>query len=308
MESQCLGLAEALGIEPVLKRVALRAPWRQLTPYFRLVQGIGFTSRSDRLEPPWPDLVIATGRHSVAASLYVRAQARKSGKKTLSVQIQNPAIAPSNFDLVITPMHDGLLGANVVATIGALHRITREKLLTGATELRPLVGALPRPYVGVLLGGANAAYEFSPDDAHALGLQAADAARTLGGSLLITPSRRTGVACEAAFREALGEVPAFYWEGEGANPYFGILGLGDYLVVTCDSVNMVSEALATGKPVYVSDLRGGTPKFARFHKQLNEAGLTRPFAGRLDHYTYAPPDDMGLAVSRIRELLATRAA
>jgi mitochondrial fission protein ELM1 len=36
MESQCVGLAEALGFTPTVKRVRLRSPWRQLTPYFRI--------------------------------------------------------------------------------------------------------------------------------------------------------------------------------------------------------------------------------------------------------------------------------
>jgi mitochondrial fission protein ELM1 len=303
MESQCLGLAEALGLEPVVKRVALKTPWRQLTPYFRYAQGLGFARDSDRLEAPWPDLVIATGRHSVAAALYTRAKARRSGKKTILVQLQKPALGPSNFDLVITPMHDGLKAENVIATYGALHRISQDKLLEGAAEFRPLVKDLPQPYIGVLLGGANAAYSFSPEDAKELGSRLAIAARVLGGSLLITPSRRTDAACGAAFKEALGDVPYFYWDGEGANPYFGILGLAEFLVATCDSVNMVSEALATAKPVYVAALRGGTPKFERFHRTLREAGLTRAFEGALERYSYAPPNDMHVAVERIRTLL-----
>lgn len=303
MESQCLGLAEALGLNPVMKRVALKSPWRQLTPYFRFAQGLGFAGNSDRLEAPWPDLIIATGRHSVAAALYTRAKARASGRKTILVQLQKPALGAANFDLVITPMHDGLTGANVIATCGALHRISQEKILEGAAELRPLVNDLPQPYIGVLLGGANAAFSFSPEDAKGLGNRLANAARSLGGSLLITPSRRTDAACGAALNAALGDVHHFYWNGEGANPYFGILGLAEFLVVTCDSVNMVSEALATAKPVYIAALRGGTPKFDRFHRTLREAGLTRAFEGTLERYSYAPPNDMHVAVERIRALL-----
>ena len=100
MESQCVGLAEALGLNPIVKRVSLRAPWRQLTPYVRFGGRAQFAPASDPLAPPWPDLFIATGRQSVAASVLVR---KLSGGRTKTVQLQNPVIAPSHFDLVVVP-------------------------------------------------------------------------------------------------------------------------------------------------------------------------------------------------------------
>ena len=121
MESQCIGLAEALGLQPEIKRVRLRTPWHELTPYVRFGGRLQFTSKSSRLAPPWPDLLIATGRHSVAASLLVR---RLSRHRTRTVQLQNPVIAPSHFDLVVVPRHDNLSGPNVVSTRGALTRVT----------------------------------------------------------------------------------------------------------------------------------------------------------------------------------------
>jgi len=303
MESQCIGLAEALGFEPKVKRVALRTPWRQLTPYFRFAQSLGFAKTSDALKAPWPDLVIATGRHSVAASLFVQDRARKAGKHVIAVQLQNPVISSSYFDLVIAPRHDRLKGENVIATRGALHRITSETLSGGAARLSPYVSTLPRPYIGVLLGGSNAAFQLSENAAGSLGKQLAHSAQDLGGSLLVTPSRRTGDTNKNAFKEAISAVPNFFWEGNGFNPYFGILGLADFLVVTCDSVNMVSEALASAKPVYVVDLPGGTPKFDAFHRDLRREGLTRVFDGPLKPYSYVPPNDMAEVTGRIRALM-----
>jgi mitochondrial fission protein ELM1 len=164
MESQCLGLAEALGLDPIVKRVTLRTPWRQLSPYLRLGHRHAFTRSSDALSPPWPDLLIATGRHSVAASLHVRQESRHSGQPTMTVQIQDPVIAPSNFDLVVVPGHDRLTGANVVQTIGALHRVTPAKLRAAAAKLEGNLKDFPRPYIGVLIGGPNAAYRFGEDE------------------------------------------------------------------------------------------------------------------------------------------------
>ncbi len=303
MESQCIGLAEALGFGPIVKRIALRTPWRQFTPYFRLAQSFGFSKQCDALNAPWPDLVIATGRQSVVASMYIRAKARKDGMRTIAVQLQNPGLSSSYFDLVVAPRHDGLAGENVVATSGALHRVTGEKKSEGAARLTPYVSRLPRPYTGVLLGGSNAAYRFDAEAAKNLGRQLVLAAHAMGGSLLVTPSRRTGESNEHVLKDAIRMVPNFFWEGNGFNPYFGILGLADFFVVTCDSVNMVSEALASGRPVYVADLPGGARKFEIFHRHMREEGLTRPFDGVLEAYSYVPPKDMAEVTARIRALL-----
>ena len=270
MESQCLGLAEALGCKPIVKRVKLRAPWRQLTPYLRIGGRAQFAAGSDALAPPWPDLVIATGRHSVAASLLVRRLSARAGKPSVHVQIQNPVAALSQFDLVVVPRHDRLEGANVMATHGALHRVTPEVLREGAENFAPRVAHLKRPYVSVLIGGTNAVYRMGVEETANLAKQLVSAAKALQASLLITPSRRTGADNLSVLERELAGVPHFLWNGEGDNPYFGMLGLADFIVVTADSVNMVSEAASTGKPVYVADLPGGSEKFGRFHQGLRD--------------------------------------
>ncbi len=303
METQCLGLAEALGLRPVVKRVALRLPWRQFSPYLRIGHRHAFTSDSAELLPPWPDLLIASGRQSIAASLYVREQSRKAGRRTLTVQIQDPAISPANFDLVIAPRHDMVVGKNVVQTIGALHGVTLAKLRHEAEKLAPRIGELPRPYIGVLIGGSSGVYRFGEAEMAGLCTALVRNVRQTGGSLLVTASRRTGERNMALLKSALAEAPAFIWDGAGDNPYFGLLGLADYLVATCDSVNMVSEAAATAKPVHVFELPGGSDKFVRFHNAMREGGFTHAYPGSLaPRQTAPPPDDMARAVEAVRRI------
>jgi len=300
MESQCIGLAEALGLEPEIKRVRLRTPWHELTPYVRFGGRLQFTSKSSRLVPPWPDLLIATGRHSVAASLLVR---RLSKRQTRTVQLQNPVIAPSHFDLVVVPRHDNLSGPNVVSTRGALNRVTPTLIRDSAAAIAWRFQHLTRPFIAVLIGGANAAYRLGPDEMQSLVEQLGAVAREMGGSLLITTSRRTGEENIEILKSGLVGVPHYLWNNQGENPYFGFLGLADFIVATSDSVNMVSEAASTGKPMYVAELPGGTPKFDRFHQSLYAEHITWPFRGRLDPYTYQPLDDVGMVAEKVRALL-----
>lgn len=276
MESQCLGLAEALGLSPRNIHVALREPWRSLAPHWRWGLARAFTQNP--FAPPWPDLLIATGRQSVPASLYVG----RESPSTRRVQIQNPGISPRNFDLVVTPIHDELWGANVIQTIGALHRATPERLEQESMKLAPRLAVLPRPYIGVLLGGANAAYRFGTEDARLLASELLRHAASSGGSLLVTPSRRTGEENMATIHSALAGMPGMIWDGTGDNPYYGILGSADVIVATGDSVNMVTEACASGAAVYIYRLPGGSEKFARFHEALVLRGYARLYDGSLE--------------------------
>jgi uncharacterized protein len=98
-------------------------------------------------------------------------------------------------------------------------------------------------------------------------------------------------------------VPHFVWNGTGDNPYFALLGLADAIVVTEDSVNMVTEAAGTGKPVYVQALQGRSARLARFHRLMRERGATRPFVGRLESWAYAPINDTELVAAPIRRAL-----
>lgn len=307
MENQCLGLAEALGLKPVVKRTRLRTPWKQLSPFLRHGLSHAFSSKGDPVGPPWPDLLIATGRASIPASLYARRATMKNGlSKTFTVQLQNPVIDPSRFDLVVVPRHDGLTGPNVVTTRGALHRVTPEMLKVEADKFLPHVVQLPSPRIAVLVGGSNAVYQLTPREMTPLAAQLGQLVKQTGGSLIVTPSRRTGEENLSILQKSLQDLPAYIWDGKGANPYYGMLGLADYVIATCDSVNMVSEACTTGKPVYVIDLPGGSDKFRRFHQSMRDDGLTRPFVGKLDEWSYAPLDDMHLVATRIAEELEKR--
>ena len=96
------------------------------------------------------------------------------------------------------------------------------------------------------------------------------------------------------------------WDGSGDNPYMGYLALADVLVVTADSVNMVSEAAATGKPVFVVDLKGGSRKFRLFHEDMRGKGITRPFEGRLETWIYPPLQETARAAEEIRRRFADR--
>jgi mitochondrial fission protein ELM1 len=291
-ENQCLGLAEALGIVPEVVRLDARRGWHRLLDPVRPAAGFGLEG------PPWPDLLIAAGRQSVFPALAVK---RASGRRTRLVQIFRPGVNPRRFDLIVTPRHDGLIGPNVFATRGALNLVTPARLAAAAAEWEPRLAHLPRPRAAVLIGGSSKSVAVPAGALTRLAGQLAELARA-GTGLMVTTSRRTPPGEVAALRAALDGLPAWIWDGEGPNPYFGFLALADAVIVTIDSVNMTSEAATTGKPVLVVPWAELAPKHRRFQDALAAEGVTRPFAGRLEQWSYPPLDDTAQAAARVRAL------
>jgi uncharacterized protein len=303
MENQCLGLAEALGLDPKVKRVTSRFPWRFLPPQFWFNALWAPGPKGDILSPPWPDLLIGSGRQSVALSIAIK---RLCGDRIFTVQIQNPVIDSRKFDLVATPRHDGLTGENVIVTEGALHRITPERLTSEGELFKDRLAGLGHPRIAVLIGGSNGQFRMTRQSTESLADGLAGLVRNHGAGLMVTASRRTGAENEAVLRDRLKGLSAEIWDGSGANPYFGYLGLADAILVTGDSVSMVSEACATGKPVYVFDLEGGSDKFRRFHENMRERNFTRPFQGELKDWDYTPLQDTARVAEEIRRRIAAR--
>lgn len=303
IENPCLGLAEALDLTPMVKRVQLRSPWRQTTPYLPLPGiGLALARSSDRLDPPWPDLLISSGRQAVALSIAIG----KQSPQTVRVHIQNPGIPFDRFDLVSLPRHDGKSGPNLVESIGAIHRVTPAMLEAAAGQWASLSEGRARPLVSVLIGGSNRFCRLTPDMMTDIAEQLAVLVRERGVGMLITTSRRTGAENEAILRATLAGLPVLIWDGTGPNPYFGMLALADALIVTSDSVAMVSEAASTGKPVHIIDLPGNAPKFERFHAALRADGITRSFKGNLECWHYRPLDDTQRLAERVRMMMAPR--
>jgi len=302
MASQALGLAEATGFSFIEKRLEVRLPWSCLPPNFWLLPLAAARVSGTGLSAPWPDLVIGCGRNAAMPALAVR---RANAGRTLAAQIQDPGVGRGEFDLLVVPEHDRLRGPRVVVTRGAVHRVTRARLAAERARF-PALAALPRPILSVLIGGANKTYRLTLRRLGEIAEAVAGVLRTQGGSALVTPSRRTGAAGIALLRNRLQSLPAAIWDGCGENPYFAYLALADAFVVTGDSVSMISEAAATGKPVHILALRGGNRKFARFHAAMQLAGVTRPFSGRIESWSYPIPDDTARAGAVLRELVIER--
>lgn len=277
-ERQALALAAALDVPARVMTLPLRAPWAWFAPR-RIPGGRLALAPRDRagFEAPWPDVAIGCGR---SAALLTRMLRDLSDGDCYCAQILDPRIDPRHWDAVVAPRHDRLEGANVLHTLGSLNPIDDAWLASGREAFRDFE-ALPRPRVALLVGGPRRGIEF---DGH-LSQRLIECVHAVaqGGSVLATASRRTPPEFASRMRDALADVPGIFWNGEGTNPYPGLLGWADRIVGTPDSVNMLSEACATGVPVHTVATAPLPEKIARFHAALRERGLlTDPDRPRTD--------------------------
>ena len=292
LQAQAMGLAGAAGLQPRVVALHPHAPWRWFAARtwpapLRAVQ-----------VPDLGDAVLFTAGGTAGV---VGAALRRPGRPV--VQIQHPRIDPARFDVVVVNRHDGLTGPNVVVTRTALHPATPARLAQAAVEWAPRLAHLPRPLVAVLIGGSNGRFWLDAAVARALGAQLAEMMRLDRVGLALTPSRRTSPEARAALHGAIAPGGGWMWDMQGDNPYFGLLALADAIVVTEDSVSMVSEAAATRAPVLLAVLPGRSRRIRLFNRYLQEDGRIRPFAGRLETWPVTPVDDTQAAGDEVRRRL-----
>jgi len=289
MDVQVKGVADALGLDAVIKHVAPRQPFRALSPFGPVDPRENFGKPGSPFAPPYPVVALATGRLAIP---YLRALRRRAGPGTYCVVLQDPKIGPGIADLIWVPEHDTLRAHNVITTPTAPHSFAPQRLAGLRAAVPDAIAALPHPRVALILGGPGGGYNFDDAAGQRLAASIANMAPYIG-SLFITPSRRTPPALLAAIDAATKSRPRLLWDGAGANPYPDFLAHADLLVVTGDSVNMTGEACATGRPVYVFEPGPASPKFDRFHTALRRHGATRPLPetmSRIETWTYPPLD------------------
>lgn len=283
-ELQALSVAEALGLSPEVRRVRPRLPFTWAMPWGPIDPRERPQAPGSPLAPPFPDLLIASGRRSVA---YLRHVKRASKGRTYTVFLKDPRTGADTADFIWSPDYDRLRGPNVLNTLTPPHRVSARRLEAARAHPDPRLAALPHPRVAVLVGGNSRHHRFSEADNARL-VQHLTALSETGAGLMITASRRTPLPLRAALVDLAGRYGSFFWDGTGENPYVALLGLADFIVATADSFNMIGEAAATGRPILAFEPSGGHPKLDVYMAGLKAHGIVHPFEGRLVGQAYEP--------------------
>lgn len=198
------------------------------------------------------------------------------------------------YDLIASPQ---LTGNNIVTMIGVPHKLTRESLATAYRQHENYFKTLPRPIVGLLVGG-NTRYCDGFNEAHArkLAERVARISQSLGGCIVISNSRRTPASALTALLDGLAGLKCFFfdWQRVEASFYHALLAHADLFIVTGDSLSMCSEAAFTGKPLLVDLSENATETYHReIVGKLIAYGAARLLTDSFESWTYTPPDPAG---------------
>lgn len=301
-ELQCVGVAEALGAPFELRRVAPRAPFVWAMPRGPIDPREASSRPGSPVAPPFPDLLIASGRRAVP---YVRHVKRASGGATFTVILKDPRTGAKAADLIWAPEHDRIRGANVLTTLTSPHRVAAARLAAARAAPPPWLAGVRAPRVAVLVGGDSRHHRFRATDIEGFARRLAALAEA-GAGLMGSRSRRTPEALAAATARVFAAHGGWWWDGAGENPYIALLAHADAFVATADSVNMIGEATATGKPILVFEPSGGHRKIARFLDGLAAQGMVHHFEGRLAGADYAPVDSTQIIAEAVARAYLAR--
>jgi hypothetical protein len=287
--AQALGIAERLG-EPFRTLPLEWGALARLPIRFATLSGLSRSSR-EGFVPPWPALSISAGRRSGPLALWL---ARRGVRTVHAMRFAGAA----GIDLNVVGRHDAPREApNILPILGAAHRVSPARLADARREFASLA-ALPSPRIALLVGGPVRAEGMAPDAAAALGGRVAGFA----GSVMATTSRRTGALATEALAAALAETPhrLHRWGGQGANPLLGFMAWADAVVVTGDSVSMISEALVGVAPVFIAPVAGLGRRHLALHDTLFGAGQARPLSAAPGAFARPALDEVGRVAAEIR--------
>jgi mitochondrial fission protein ELM1 len=294
MISQVEGLAKALDLDFTHHKVELNNFWKFIPPKLTPISNKVYK----HFDATNYDIIISCGRKSVVPSIYLK---KNSQKKIINIHIQDPKVNLKHFDIIVTPEHDGVTGDNVISSKGAIHYLTEQEISSSKDYL---VGRLDnkKNYLGLIIGGPNKYYNYSNQIIERVLLKVKKISELNKLQVIAIPSIRTPKNIITMTSEILGENHVAINEVD-KRAYLSTLAISKYLVVTCDSTSMISEAAITGKPVYVEELptKKNDYRFKKFRDLFTKLNIIKKLDKNLENWTYKKLDETTRIAKEIKE-------
>ena len=279
MVSQVEGLAKALGLSYKHQKIELKSFWNLVPPK---ISPISENLVKNKFVCDCK-VIISCGRKSVIPSIALK---KRLGDQIFNIHIQDPKISFKYFDLIISPEHDNLKGENVISTTGAIHYLTKKEIMDNSQYLG-IERDKRRELVAFIIGGPNKYYKYSEKQIHELFNKIKTLFTPDKFKIIIIPSYRTPEnILKIAFNTF--NIDHHVVKTIDKKAYLSALAISNYIVVTCDSTSMISEAAMTGKPVYIAMIKSLKPtgRFKKFYSQLRDLGITRELENSVESWSY----------------------
>ena len=281
MISQVDGMAKALNAIYRHKIVRLNFPWGLVPPKYTPISQIILKDKIYLTEDEDPDLIISCGRKSVIPSIILK----KQNPKIFTIHIQNPKVNSKNFDLIIAPEHDNLNGANVISSKGAIHYITESEIKKAKNYLINKIKN--QKIVSLILGGPNKYYRFDSSQLIKIFNKVKSSFIKEGYKVIVIPSMRTPkTIIDLAIKEFKED--GYVLNSIDKQAYLSSFQMATYIIVTCDSTSMISEAAISGKPIFIAHMKNkkNNYRFKKFYELFKTMGITRDLGEKVEVWDY----------------------
>ena len=284
MISQVEGLAKALDLEYFHEKVELNNFWKFIPPKITPVKKFVFKNKIQRDF----DIIISCGRKSVIPSIFLK---KINNKKIKNIHIQDPKVNFQNFDYIISPEHDDLKGENIISSKGAIHYLTITEIEEKKNYLSDRV-AKEKKIITLILGGPTKYYTYSNQNILNIFSKISKQILNKDFQLIVIPSNRTPIKTIELAKKFFSKEHLII-DRVDKNAYLSSLGVADYIIVTCDSSSMISEAALTGKPLYVAMIPPSKKdtRFQNFRKLFEKMNIIREFDEKLETWNYEKLDE-----------------
>ena len=295
MISQVEGLAKALDIDFTHHKVELKHFWKFIPPRLTPISNVSFKE----LRTSDFDIIISCGRKSVIPSIYLK---KISKKKIYNIHIQDPKVNYNFFDLIVAPEHDGISSSNIINTKGAIHYLTDNEIKDNSNYLKSFIKIDERKIFAFIMGGPNKYYEYSTKNMKRIFSTLYNLNKKQNFQLVIIPSMRTPKNTIQYAKEFFGETHTVI-ENIDKKAYLSALALAEYIIVTCDSSSMISEAALTGKPIYIANIlpKKNDRRFQKFRNLFRELNITRNLGEPFESWSYEKLDETNRVAKIIKE-------
>ena len=295
MISQVEGLAKALDIDFSHHKVELKHFWKLIPPRFTPLSNISFKE----IKTSDFDIIISCGRKSVIPSIYLK---KISKKKIYNIHIQDPKVNYNFFDLIVAPEHDGISSDNIISTKGAIHYLTDSEIKDNSDYLKSFIKNDERKIFALIMGGPNKYYEYSTKNLKRIFSTLHNLNKKQNFQLVVIPSMRTPKNTIQYAKEFFGESHTVI-ENIDKKAYLSALALAEYIIVTCDSSSMISEAALTGKPIYIANIlpKKNDRRFKKFRNLFRELNITRNLGEPFESWSYEKLDETNRVAKIIKE-------
>ena len=293
MISQVEGLAKALELEFIHEKIELNNFWKIIPPNLTPVKKFVFKNNLDKNF----NIVISCGRKSVIPSIYLK---QKYKNKIINIHIQDPKVSLNNFDFIIAPEHDELKGKNVLLTKGSIHYLRNNELNEAENYLKPKISK--KKIISMIVGGPNKYYDYNDQSVEAVFLKIKENFIEKGYQLIFIPSMRTPKRIILKAQNYFNKEHIIIGNVD-KKAYLSSLKLADYIVVTCDSTSMISEATITGKPIYVAQMPEikKNNRFKKFFELFKSLNIIKDLENSIDMWTYKKLNECDRVSSYIKE-------